>query len=37
MDGWYPKVRIGRQRVVVPVLVTLGVKEDGQRIIIDMP
>jgi putative transposase len=35
-DGWYPKVRIGRQRVVVPVLVTLGVREDGQRIIIDM-
>jgi transposase-like protein len=23
-DGWYPKVRIGRQRVVVPVLVTHG-------------
>jgi transposase-like protein len=35
-DGWYPKVRIGRQRVVVPVLVTLGVKADGQRIIIDL-
>ncbi len=36
MDGWYPKVRIGRQRVVVPVLVTLAVKENGQRIIIDL-
>lgn len=35
-DGWYPKVRIGRQRVVVPVLVTLGVKADGQRIIVDL-
>ncbi len=35
-DGWYPKVRIGRQRVVVPVLVTLGVKANGQRIIIDL-
>jgi transposase-like protein len=35
-DGWYPKVRIGRRRVVVPVLVTLGVKADGQRIIIDL-
>jgi len=35
-DGWYPKVRIGRRRVVVPVLVTLGVKEDGQRIVVDM-
>ncbi|MGH2360387.1 MAG: transposase [bacterium] len=28
-DGWYPKVRIGRRRVVVPVLVTLGVKAKG--------
>jgi transposase-like protein len=35
-DGWYPKLRIGRQRVVVPVLVTLGVKADGQRIIVDL-
>jgi transposase-like protein len=35
-DGWYPKVRIGRRRVVVPVLVTLGVKADGRRIIIDL-
>ena len=24
MDGWYPKVRIGKRRVRVPVLVTLG-------------
>lgn len=35
-DGWYPKVRIGRQRVVVPVLVTLGVKADGERVIVDL-
>jgi transposase-like protein len=35
-DGWYPKVRIGRQRAVVPVLVTLGVKATGERIIIDL-
>src|SRR5574341_207973 len=32
LDGWYPKVRIGRRRVRVPVLVTLGIKADGQRI-----
>ena len=30
-DGWYPKVRIGRRRVVVPVLVTLGVKAVNGR------
>lgn len=35
-DGWYPKLRIGRQRAVVPVLVTLGVKANGQRIIVDL-
>jgi transposase-like protein len=35
-DGWYPKVRIGRRRAVVPVLVTLGVKAAGERIIIDL-
>jgi transposase-like protein len=35
-DGWYPKVRIGRQRVRVPVLVTLGVKANGERIIVDL-
>ena len=36
LDGWFPKVRIGRQRVRVPVLVTLGVCADGRRIVIDM-
>lgn len=35
-DGWYPKVRIGKRRVVVPVLVTLGVREDGERVILDI-
>jgi transposase-like protein len=36
LDGWYPKVRLGRRRVRVPVLVTLGIKADGQRIILGM-
>jgi putative transposase len=36
LDGWYPKVRIGRRRARVPVVVTLGVKADGQRIVLDM-
>jgi transposase-like protein len=36
MDGWYPRVRIGKKRVRVPVLVTLGVCADGRRIILDM-
>jgi putative transposase len=35
-DGWFPKVRIGKRRVVVPVLVSLGVKADGQRVVLDM-
>src|SRR5438128_9560315 len=36
MDGWYPKVRIGKQRVRVPVLVTLGVRGDGERVVLDV-
>jgi putative transposase len=36
LDGWYPKVRIGRRRVRVPVLVTLGIKADGQRLVLDL-
>ena len=36
MDGWYPKVRIGKRRVRVPVLVTLGVRVDGQRGVLDL-
>lgn len=36
MDGWYPKVRIGKRRVRVPVLVTLGVRRDGDREVLDV-
>jgi len=36
LDGWYPRVRIGKKRVRVPVLVTLGVCADGQRVILDL-
>ena len=36
MDGWYPKVRIGRRRERVPVLVTLGVRANGERVVLDM-
>jgi transposase-like protein len=36
MDGWYPKVRLGKRRVRAPVLVTLGVRGDGQRVLLDM-
>ena len=35
MDGWY-KVRIGKRRVRVPVLVTLGVRADGERVVLDV-
>lgn len=36
MDGWYPKVRIDKKRVRVPVLVTLGARQNGERVVIDM-
>jgi putative transposase len=36
MDGWYPRVRIGKKRARVPVLVTLGVCADGRRVVLDM-
>ena len=36
LDGWYPKVRIGKRRVRVPVLVTLGVRGDGERVVLDV-
>jgi putative transposase len=36
LDGWYPRVRLGRRRVRVPVLVTLGIKADGQRVGLDL-
>jgi putative transposase len=36
LDGWYPRVRIGKKRVRVPVLVVLGVCADGRRIMLAM-
>src|SRR5438270_114003 len=36
LDDWYPKVRIGKRRVCVPVLVTLGVRADGERVVLDV-
>src|SRR5215510_13065408 len=36
LDGWYPKVRIGKKRDRVPVLVILGVRGDGSRTVLDM-
>jgi putative transposase len=36
LDGWYPKVRLGQRRVRVPVLVTMGVRADGQRVLLDL-
>ncbi len=36
LDGWYPRVRVGKKRVRVPVLVTLGVCADGRREILDL-
>ena len=36
LDGWYPRVRIGKKRVRVPVLVSLGVCADGRRVVLDM-
>jgi len=36
LDGWYPRVRIGKKRARVPVLVTLGVCADGRRVIVDL-
>jgi transposase-like protein len=35
LDGWYPRVRLGKRRVKVPVLVTMGVREDGSRVVLD--
>jgi transposase-like protein len=36
LDGWYPRVRIGKRRVRVPVLVTLGVCADGRPVVLDL-
>ncbi len=35
-DGWYPKVRLGKRRVTVPVLVVLGVCADGHKELLDL-
>jgi transposase-like protein len=35
-DGWYPKVRLGKRRVTVPVLVVLGVRADGHKELLDL-
>ena len=36
MDACYPKVRIGGRRERVPVLVTLGVRANGDQVVLDM-
>jgi transposase-like protein len=36
LDGWSPRGRIGKKRVRVPVLVTLGTTADGERVILDL-
>jgi transposase-like protein len=36
MDGWYPTVLIGGRRERVPVLVTLGARANGDRVVLDM-
>ena len=35
-DGWYPKVRLGKTRVVVAVLVVLGVRADRRKVLLDL-
>jgi putative transposase len=36
LDGWYPKLRVGKRRERVPVLVALGVCANGDRILLDL-
>jgi transposase-like protein len=36
LDGWYPCVRIGKHRERVPILVVLGVRGTGERIVLDL-
>ena len=36
LDGWYPRVRIGKKRGRVPVLVTLGVCANVHRGVLDL-
>jgi transposase-like protein len=34
LDGWYPCVRIGKRRERVPILVILGVRANGERVLL---
>lgn len=34
LDGWYPCVRIGKRRERVPILVILGVRANGERVVL---
>ncbi len=36
LDDWYPCVRIGKHRERVPILVVLGVRGTGERILVDL-
>jgi transposase-like protein len=36
LDGWYPVVRIGKRRERVAILVTLGVRTTGERVVLDL-
>ena len=36
LDGWYPKLRLGKRRERIPVLVALGVCTNGDRILLDL-
>lgn len=35
-DGWYPTIQLGKRCVRVPVLVTLGVRGTGERVVVDL-
>jgi transposase-like protein len=36
LDGWYPVVRIGKQRARVAILVTLAGRTTGERVVLDL-
>ena len=36
LNGWFPKVGIGGRWERVPVLVTLGLRGDGHRVVLDL-
>jgi transposase-like protein len=36
IDGWYPKVRLGKRLVPVPVLVTMSARADGERVVVGL-